>query len=758
MSASDESDRPIFKRFGAAAHAAVFGGGPASWAVGFAVALLAVLAFWNGGGTYRTGASKGTGAMLVIAIGAIGFAGWSLVRKRRASLPWPPALLGLAWGHVVLVSALAGATYWGGYQMAKTGGLFALMVLVVNTFDTRKVGRLARPLACLMLLLAGSAVAANLVGFKAYHYGVGVPLYLSAGNPNVLGGFLVLVLPLTLGGFMLETDRRWKRVIAAAAVAVVAMILASQSRNAAATMVVGVGLFALLWARYARRRSWARSLAAPAAVALLALVVVFAAMPGDIGRNVSAAFTGRSAQGRAFFYAAAFDMVTDRPAHLLFGQGSGRFRERALAVPSRDYGLVVGTKNTLFIHNEYLELWFEGGLVALGLFLAAMGWTLWRIRRRIARPGDDDPSPPTSRPRAHGDNNNAGAHAHADARRQRGWLIACGVSLVMFMLFGLISVGARYSDMQFLFALLLAATWAILRDADPASIAAPDNGDRAPADAPRQAGSAAGPAIAAKLLPAACAVIAAGSLGVATLYFQSERTLRAAKEMAFRADPPEFESARRRFRSVSALGLPSPEALYDVVNVNFALDAPIDTARSDFERSQALIPWYKDVGMVFARHLFHLGRPADAIDVVRGHLDAHPFHFRAHLDHCVYPLALGDQAALETAMARFLRDAVSYLNLLDRAELTYHEAPAQPGRLITIHAPDTGATAKITYRRLPGYLFGGKMPGDDREARRLVAANARKLFTGLGVEDADFLPDPPAGPAAAAPRAGGGLD
>lgn len=138
---------------------------------------------------------------------------------------------------------------------------------------------------------------------------------------------------------------------------------ASVSRSGVVTLVIGLGLLAIVW-------PWRLRLVAlgVAVVAALAYRIVAPGVLGTLRALFEAGTNDPSVTGRTEDYAQVFPLIWERP---FLGQGAGTF------IPSQ----------YLLLDNQYLASWVEGGLVGLiGLITVFVGgYLVSRSIRRRAR-------------------------------------------------------------------------------------------------------------------------------------------------------------------------------------------------------------------------------------------------------------------------------------------------------------------------------------------------------------------------------------
>ena len=190
------------------------------------------------------------------------------------------------------------------------------------------------------------------------------------GSPNVLGSYLALVLGPTLG-LALSSAHRSLRFLAGGTLLVGSLaLLLTESRGA----WVGYGIALTIAIAVAYRMEWVRSrqlllLAIPMVVMIASQAPTILARLGE--------FTNPAAQARIPLMELAFKMIQDAP---VFGVGANNF-STALS----EYLTVEYSQTWIFtVHNKYLLVWVEAGLIALVMFswfLIAALRRAWRVVR-----------------------------------------------------------------------------------------------------------------------------------------------------------------------------------------------------------------------------------------------------------------------------------------------------------------------------------------------------------------------------------------
>ena len=199
----------------------------------------------------------------------------------------------------------------------------------------------------------------------------------SLGQPNFLGSFLLLSLPLSIY-YGLASTRFGAR---AAAVLFVFMqfggLIVSGSRAAWLAGMLTAGLVIVLstWRRWRMRAI----ILAILAVALI-LGTVYLSMPARLSSLLN--FNEGSSALRLYFYRAGQEVIVDRP---WFGAGLENGAEVVIAKYHPDWGIFMKVNDiTDKVHNSILEIIIKFGYLCLvfwdglNLFCAWQCWRLWK--------------------------------------------------------------------------------------------------------------------------------------------------------------------------------------------------------------------------------------------------------------------------------------------------------------------------------------------------------------------------------------------
>lgn len=270
---------------------------------------------------------------------------------------------------------------------------FLLFFVVSSISDEPFRMRLLRTLGLVALLLAiyGTSQFFGVEFLNPYgnyfnsQLPFGTRIFVTLGNPNLVGGFYVLLLPLiaACGLRAFQEGRRawwWGAIFLCSCAA----LLMSQTRGSWLCAAFALMLLAAL--------NWKQSLWI--AIKKYAILWFLLAILGGIGgyvlcpkiRAVTKLTTTASLSERMVFYETTWRMIRNSP---LFGHGIGTFSiyynyvrdERHLA---QKWGGVALHPRVMHAHNEHLEQLHDGGLVGYGLFL----WLIIEALRRLLRRKD----------------------------------------------------------------------------------------------------------------------------------------------------------------------------------------------------------------------------------------------------------------------------------------------------------------------------------------------------------------------------------
>lgn len=261
------------------------------------------------------------------------------------------------------------------YELVIIVQAFLLMLYVVHFVSTRSdlwfvLGVLMVALlmqALLVIAQAGTGLSLQLgpIGTSAR----GARVAGTVGSPNTLGGYLSLMAAPALGIAISGVQSRIRFLgLGALFLGSIGLFLTA-SRGAWA----GFGLSMVIMAVVAYRRGWIpkKVLITGAVISGLVVVVI-------LGDAISERFaTGSTLEGRLDLIEIAFSMIGDHP---LLGVGSNNFAASIGPYVTDEFSATwIST-----VHNKYLLVWAETGIIALIAFLWMLGSNLVRSWRTSA--------------------------------------------------------------------------------------------------------------------------------------------------------------------------------------------------------------------------------------------------------------------------------------------------------------------------------------------------------------------------------------
>lgn len=272
------------------------------------------------------------------------------------------------------------------FQVFLLWQMFMLFLYLVNFVRTRRdvafiVTVLLFGLALESMIMIGHRVigrdiyaAGGLLSLTMFGSRVGGTL----GHPNAAGSFLAMLLAPAVG-VLLTPARRELKLLAASGIALGSIALAlTLSRGS----WIAFGLSIMILCLFAWRRGWL-SPTVPAVLFVLALVM-YASFHGMISERILES-DGGSAQGRLPLMQLAFQMIGDKP---VMGVGANNF-----GIMIKQYATPEYRNVWLYsVHNQYLLIWAEAGLITLVAYLGFLlvtlrrGWLVWMRADRYVSP------------------------------------------------------------------------------------------------------------------------------------------------------------------------------------------------------------------------------------------------------------------------------------------------------------------------------------------------------------------------------------
>ncbi len=647
-------------------------------------------------------------ALLALAVG---------LPRGRAALA--PGWLHLGFGVLVvwlgLVSALSAHTgSLATYQFGKLLGL-AVVLAATSALDARAALRtVARTSAVSLLGLAAIALAGHAFGLALPGFGYEQPLELGFGNANILAGTVAVAAMWLLAPAFGSDTRADAWLARTALVAGAAIVLACESRSAIFWVGLGVAGFVFVWLRSVRGWTLARSLALAAALVATLAAAVWLGGSERFARRVARLIDIERLHtfpepGRRITFWIVLDRTFADPLRAVAGRGLGSGGRDLLAVSPPEYA-VAATIRQLYIHNEFLELWSDGGLLALGGFLALLGTTLVRLVRTLIRTSSREEPPGTraaERRRA--------LARHAGHRGDHGralWALALSTSIAMWCALGMASLSTRHVGSQLFLVLALGLGWQL---------------NPAPGDPPRRVS---GPLVATGLV-----AVALGSLALVLPTFRASQLLLEAKRTV--SIDQDLDRAVGLLERARAWHPGEPEIALERLNVAVWQD-DLEAARTAYEALGRYAPFFPPAPHLFARALARRGEFGAAARELRALHRVAPYDFEALLALPFMAYAAGDRNLLETASMELVAAAIETLEWLEMRglEVERRDATGAAGVFVTLA---DGGTLWIRRSSTPGLLFPQR-PETLAEGRTLARESLRRLLTDeLGAERTRFL-------------------
>jgi putative inorganic carbon (HCO3(-)) transporter len=309
---------------------------------------------------------------------------------RRTKLDW--LIVGfLGWVLLTSFTSISPATaLFGKYRRFEGFFSFAtyaiVYFLVVQMADRpSRIRSLARTFMFSSLVVSGYGVLQYL-GLDPINWGANLPFeanraFSTFGNPDLLGGFLIFPLAISLSLALSEKRTGWRifywaTFLITVAAWIVAFVRGAWIGGAVALVVLGIAIF------LARPKPTVVDWSAGGLTGLAAIwLVIKSVMSGSDVMNVVArlksifAFGEGSAVSRFEIWQAAIDATKAKP---LFGFGADTFR---LVFPKykpvayvKDAGYLSVADN---VHNYPLQLMAGIGIIGFLLLYGLFGWALW---------------------------------------------------------------------------------------------------------------------------------------------------------------------------------------------------------------------------------------------------------------------------------------------------------------------------------------------------------------------------------------------
>ncbi len=454
--------------------------------------------------------------------------------------------------------------------------LYGLLVflLTVQSFDKKHVRTITA-------LCAITATAAALYGIAQYldmdpldwmipNYDARGRMVSFFGQKNYFALFIVLMIPMA-ASYAIMADKMIRRSAAMAAAAVMLAALAlSRSRGGLIAFFLSAGFTMLLFSvRRFKIRKTKRKLAAMLLIIPVAAGAVFFFLPTSIQKEFYG--LGQMAGVRMEYYRAGMEIIGRHP---ILGAGPGSF---VIQYPlNNTHKTLTHDPNKVLshVHNDFMEIWVEYGLLGFLTYLAIISLFLFRWTRQYI--------------------------AIDDSKDQL--ILLCNLaSLLAYLIYSLFTVAGRYMSSTFFFWLTLAVGYLLMQD---------DRGSHGWIEIPNPFSRRYWLAV-----PISLGVIAIFAMGMRTVIrsYQSDILL---KQAAIFSSKGRNDPALRYLNRALALRPNSVEAYYQRGYVLFQRGL-IDQALSDYKQVDTLAPNYVNISFNLASCYYRKRDWANAIRMAK---------------------------------------------------------------------------------------------------------------------------------------------
>jgi putative inorganic carbon (HCO3(-)) transporter len=253
----------------------------------------------------------------------------------------------------------------------RVSSFFLLYLLVVNVItDFKKVLFLVKT----VIVSTGLVSLIGLLQVLGISFTAWIPAFPSRitstfGNPNFLGSFLAITLPLS-AAFHLTSANRKKLVYLAIFFMGFVGLLLTRSRGAIAASILSFLLLSGIIV-FGRSRDFIEKRKPLALLGLLVVAVLVVFILVDSGaEGITKRFSETSpGEGSMFYRLKIWESTLNLIRHnFVFGTGLGTFQIYFPQYAFPDFYKLVPIGNLLHSENEYLEIWSESGIVGLVFF------------------------------------------------------------------------------------------------------------------------------------------------------------------------------------------------------------------------------------------------------------------------------------------------------------------------------------------------------------------------------------------------------
>ena len=268
------------------------------------------------------------------------------------------------------------------YLICVNLALFSVAIFSQAVLKKSVLKTLAYAMVCVLILSSVIGIFEHF-GLLLLNYNTrSEAISVSFNNPNIYGGFLIAAIALAGAAFVLSDSRAWQ----AASVLAVALgcvnVLLTQSRAVLLGLAVGLLFFGIstFFTQRPTKKTLRRSILILSGILLMCFVFLF------LSRSffVKLLYTQRAFAYRFVAYRIATKLWLLSPVTALFGNGLGSFKPLFFTHKPPDYRLLARPLGWDAVHNEYLELFVDGGILSFLVFMALIVY-LFRLNHRTQR-------------------------------------------------------------------------------------------------------------------------------------------------------------------------------------------------------------------------------------------------------------------------------------------------------------------------------------------------------------------------------------
>ncbi len=332
------------------------------------VGLCIILSYPVSGVFFAVAAAPFVPTMALAGLCVLTFASLVIRAVRDKEFKWKIGSVGVGLAFFVLFMFIASLFSFAPAKSIMVWGMYLIFVgfyfVIINTVSSKK------QTYALLRIFVIAGVLVSIYGICQYVFGwnttnawidkemfeeATMRAYSTMENPNVLGEYLLLVIPVAVA-FMLKSSVKkldgW--FYAGAVLASVICMVLTQSRGCWLGLILAAAIFVTFY----NGRLWAL-------LPIVILALPFVIPETMIDRMMSVGnLEDSSTSYRVFIWRGTFEMLKDFWIGGI-GMGEGAFRS---VYPIYSYSGIVAPHS----HNTFLQLLVEGGIAALGIFVVVM--------------------------------------------------------------------------------------------------------------------------------------------------------------------------------------------------------------------------------------------------------------------------------------------------------------------------------------------------------------------------------------------------